>query len=94
MKISTLLKRPLVTEKSTAVAENGIYTFEVDKRANKEEIKAAFETFFKVKVDSVRTMNCRDRSRRKGQTVSKIKYWKKAVVQLKPGQKIALFEGA
>lgn len=89
------IKRPLITEKNSWLAEQGVYVFEVDKAAEKTEIKKAVEKFFRVKVASVRTAVCRGRSKRtKLGTVSQPLKWKKAWVRLEPGQKIGLFEGA
>ena len=59
-----VIKRPLITEKNSILAENGTYVFEVDRRATKVEVKEAVEKHFRVKVDSVRTSVCRGRSRR------------------------------
>lgn len=89
-----LIKRPLVTEKNSLLAEKGVYVFEVDKKATKTDIKKAIEKFFQVKVDSVNTSVCRGRSRRTRLGVSRVQYWKKAMVRLKAGEKITLFEGA
>ncbi len=89
-----LIRRPLVTEKNSWLAESGVYVFEVDKKAEKSEIKKAVEKFFRVKVQSVRTANCRGRSKRTKMGVAKPAHWKKAWVRLEPGQKIGLFEGA
>ncbi len=86
-----LIKRPLVTEKNTKHQGIGTYVFEVDRKATKKDIRSAVEKAFDVKVLSVRTMICRNRIRRTGTKLSKIKYWKKALI--KTGEKIALFEG-
>ncbi len=89
-----VIKKPLVTEKNTVHSAGGVYAFEVTRNARKDEIKRAIEKAFRVKVDSVRTMVCRGRERRSGmQKVSKVAYWKKALVKLKAGEKIGLFEG-
>ncbi len=87
------IKRPLVTEKNSMLAEQGIFVFEVDKGASKPEIKRAVEKFFRVKVASIKTSICRNRARNTRMGASKVKYWKKAMVKLAPGQKISLFEG-
>jgi large subunit ribosomal protein L23 len=89
-----LIRKPLVTEKNSWQAENGVYVFEVDKKAEKPEIKKAVEKFFRVKVKTVRTANCRGRTKRTKLGVAQPQQWKKAYVQLEAGQKIALFEGA
>ncbi len=89
-----IIKKPLVTEKNSMHSAIGAYAFEVDRKATKNEIRSAVEKLFDVKVDSVRTMVCRNRPRRVGMNYSKTRYWKKALVKLKTGEKIALFEGA
>jgi large subunit ribosomal protein L23 len=92
--MTQVIRRPLVTEKNTLLAESGTYVFEVDRKATKLDVKKAVETRFRVKVASVRTALCRSRARRTRLGVSGVKYWKKALVRLKAGEKIALFEGA
>lgn len=89
-----VIKKPLITEKNSALNEAGIYVFEVDTEANKTEIKKAIEKFFRVKVSSVKTSICRSRSRRSRGGEGRVTYWKKAMVKLAPGEKITLFEGA
>lgn len=88
-----VVKKPIVTEKTSILAEQGFYSFEVEKEATKTEIKAAVENFFEVKVDSVKTLVCRGRSKRTAGGMTKPRYWKKALVKLKEGQKIKMFEG-
>ncbi|OFZ11234.1 MAG: 50S ribosomal protein L23 [Bdellovibrionales bacterium RBG_16_40_8] len=88
-----LLKKPLISEKNSMMAENGIYAFVVDKTATKTEVKNAVEKMFRVKVIAIRTSICRDRATRNKMGSSSVKYWKKAMVRLAPGQKIAIFEG-
>lgn len=92
--MASLIKRPLITEKNSQLAENGVYVFEVEKKATKEQIKRAVEKSFRVKVKSVRTAICRGRARRNKLGLGQVPYWKKAMVRLNPGEKIALFEGA
>ncbi len=89
-----ILKRPLVSEKNSLLAENSTYVFEVDTVATKTDIKSAVEKLFRVKVESVNTAICRGRAARGRTGVSPVKYWKKALVKLQPGQKITIFEGA
>jgi len=89
-----VIKRPLITEKNSLMAESGVYVFEVDRKATKEEVKKAVEKAFRVKVRSVRTALCRGRSRRTRMGAGRVQYWKKALVQLNAGEKISLFEGA
>jgi large subunit ribosomal protein L23 len=89
-----LIKRPIVSEKNSMLAERGVYVFETEKSATKTEIKNAVEKLFRVKVKSVRTAVCRDRATRGRTGASEVRYWKKALVQLAAGEKIAIFEGA
>jgi large subunit ribosomal protein L23 len=88
-----VLLKPVVTEKSMGLMEQNKYTFLVDKRANKIEIKKAVEELFKVTVLEVRTMTVRGKMKRVGRFTGKTPDRKKAVVTLKAGDKIAVFEG-
>lgn len=88
-----VIRRPVITEKSTALQEQGKYTFEVAEAANKLQIKGAVETAFKVKVLDVNVMRVRGKWRRIGKGRGMTRSWKKAVVTLVPGQRIELFEG-
>jgi large subunit ribosomal protein L23 len=89
-----IVRRPLITEKSTLQKEmHNQLAFEVDRRANKIEIKKAVERIFKVRVKDVRTMNYRGKQKRLGRTVGRKPHWKKAIVTLQPGEKIEFFEG-
>ena len=94
MKINFVLKQPIITEKGTKLGEAGGYLFRVDRQARKEDIKKAVEKFFKVKVIKVRTMNVVGKKRRALKSRKQIKQadWKKALVFLKEGDKIDLFE--
>jgi large subunit ribosomal protein L23 len=96
-KVQEVIVRPLVTERSTQLKEKGKYSFEVHSNATKQEIKNAVEVIFKkekVEVLKVNTINVPAKIRRFGRNLSKAYRWKKAIVTLKPGQKIELFEGA
>jgi large subunit ribosomal protein L23 len=86
--------RPVVSEKSYALIGEGKYTFRVDDRAHKTQIAHAIEEIFEVKVAAVRTAKVRPKPKRRGLSVGRTRGWKKAVVQLAPGETIALFEGA
>ena len=88
------IKRPLITEKNSMLAEKGVYVFEVDQNATKTDIKKAVEKYFRVKVASVNTANCRARAKRTKFGLGAPATWKKALVRLKAGEKIGLFEGA
>jgi large subunit ribosomal protein L23 len=90
-----IIKKPLISEKNAGHAEDAnTYAFEVDRRASKVEIKKAIETAFNVKVEGVRTMICRGRFFRKQAKLGAPKHWKKALVKLKQGERISIFEGA
>lgn len=89
-----VIKRPLISEKNSILAETGVYAFEVDTTATKPEIRKAVEKLFRVKVAGVTTAVCRGRAGRNRFGKGKVKYWKKAMVKLAPGEKIAVFEGA
>jgi large subunit ribosomal protein L23 len=91
--MKNLIIKPLVTEKNTIHNAAGIYVFKVVKSATKGEIKAEVEKSFGVQVDRVRTMICRGHTKMTKFGPSKVPYWKKAFVQLKAGEKIALFDG-
>ena len=84
--------RPLITEQGTHLANvKGAYSFQVDTRANKQQIKCAVEKVYKVKVKKVRTANRKGKYRRRGTTFGKTPDWKKAVVYLEPDYHIYLF---
>jgi large subunit ribosomal protein L23 len=93
MHLYKVLNRPLVTEKNSALQAQGKYAFEVALEANKEQIKQALEKAFKVTVTGVNVMTVPGKRRRmRGREVINPS-WKKALVTLKPGDKIELFEG-
>lgn len=88
-----IIRRPLVTEQSMAGIAEGRYTFVVDPRANKVEIRRAVEEIWGVKVQRVNTMRAHGKVRRMGKTAGRRPDWKKAIVRLRPGQRIEFFEG-
>jgi large subunit ribosomal protein L23 len=88
-----ILIRPIVTEKSTDLMAENKYTFEVDMRANKTQIKDAVEEIFKVEVEKVNTSRVRGKLRRMGRHEGYTSDWKKAVVTLKPGHSIEVLGG-
>ncbi|QGS52371.1 50S ribosomal protein L23 [Spiroplasma tabanidicola] len=88
MHLTEVIKKPLLTEKSYAGQQNGAYTFIVDKRSNKVQIKKAFEEIFQVKVKSVRTANYDGQDKRMGRFVGKTNAYKKAIITLKDGEKL------
>jgi large subunit ribosomal protein L23 len=94
MNARQLIRRPLITEKSTIERETcNVVTFEVDPRANKVEIKRAVEQLFEVKVLEVRTERVRGKRRRVGRHQGLRPSWKKARVRLAQGDSIEFFEG-
>ncbi len=86
-----VIKRPLVSDKTRGI--QGVYVFEVDRNATKVDVRNAVEKYFRVKVGSVRTLVCRGRSKKTRVGLGPVRYWKKAIVKLAPGQKISTFEG-
>ena len=93
MHLYEVLRRPLITEKNTLLQAQGRYAFEVAAKANKQQIKQAVEAAFKVEVTTVNTMTVPGKQRRVGRRQVLTSPWKKAIVTLKPGDKIELFEG-
>ncbi|SHK36230.1 50S ribosomal protein L23 [Paramaledivibacter caminithermalis] len=89
-----IIIKPLVTEKSMEDMAERKYTFEVDKKANKSEVKKAIEEIFGVKIEKVSTMNVKGKEKRMGRFVGRRKDWKKAIVKLTEDSKpIEFFEG-
>ena len=102
MHLYEVLKRPLQTEKTMYLKDLHQYAFEVDRHANKTQVKEAVETIFKVSVVSVNLMNQPAKRRRnprsrqvgkKAQQKQRLSAWKKAIVTVQAGQQIELFEG-
>ena len=93
MNANKIIRRPLVTEKSTLMREagNNVIAFEVDPKANKIQVKDAVEALFKVKVDEVRLFNVRGKVKRMGRYAGKRRDWRKAYVRLKEGEKAPEF---
>ena len=92
MEARDILIRPLVTEKSTALMEQGKYVFMVAKEANKIQIANAVAEIFKVKVVSVNTVNVLGKMKRMGRNAGKRSDYKKAIVKLAAGETIEFFE--
>jgi large subunit ribosomal protein L23 len=88
----TIVKRPIVSEKSTKLAEERKYTFEVDRRANKIQIKEAVEALFKVKVQKVNVINGVKKQKRVGQYTGFTAAVTKAIVTLEEGNSIDIYE--
>ncbi|MFH1647309.1 MAG: 50S ribosomal protein L23 [Chloroflexota bacterium] len=93
MHLYEVLRRPLITEKSTLLQAQGKYAFEIANAANKPMVKQAVEKAFKVKVTGVNVVTMRGKMRRVGRQQVLTRSWKKAIVTLQPGDKIEFFEG-
>jgi large subunit ribosomal protein L23 len=86
--------RPIVTEKSYALAAVGKYTFRVHPEAHKTQIRQAVEELFPdVRVVEVRTMSVKSKPKRRGYTSGRTRQWKKAIVEVRPGDEIPIFAG-
>jgi large subunit ribosomal protein L23 len=93
MEVHQIIKKILVTEKSTAAREiSNKYFFEVDRKANKMEISKAVEKLFKVKVADVRVLHVLGKKKRLGRIMGKKRSWKKAIVTLAAGSRIEIAE--
>ena len=93
MHLFEVLRRPLITEKNTALQAEGKYTFEVAREANKHQVKQAVEKAFNVRVTAVNVITVPGKGRRVGRRLVLTPSWKKAIVTLTPGDKIEFFEG-
>jgi large subunit ribosomal protein L23 len=89
---SQVVIRPVVSEKSYVLAEVGKYTFRVHDKAHKTQIRQAIEQLFDVKVLAVRTVSVKSKPKRRGQTSGRTRHWKKAIVQVRPGDTIPIFQ--
>jgi large subunit ribosomal protein L23 len=90
---SQVIIRPVVSEKSYVLAANDKYTFRVHPDAHKTQIRQAVEQLFDVKVIDVRTMSVKSKPKRRGLTSGRTRAWKKAVVQVRAGDTIPIFQG-
>jgi large subunit ribosomal protein L23 len=90
---SQVIIRPVVSEKTYVLAEAGKYTFRVHERAHKTQIRQAIEELFEVKVTAVRTASVKSKPKRRGQTSGRTRQWKKAIVQVRAGDTIPIFQG-
>ena len=94
MNAHQIIRQPIISEKSYALIAENKYTFRVHPRAHKTQIRNAVQEIFKVQVVDVRTMRQKPKPKRRGWTTGTTRSWKKAVVELAPGDRIELFEGA
>ena len=93
MHLYEVLRRPVITEKGTVLQAQSKYAFEVAERANKNQVRQAVEKAFGVEVTAVNVMTVPGKTRRVGRRQVLTPSWKKAIVTLKPGDKIEIFEG-
>ncbi len=93
MEIYDVLRRPLITEKNTALAALNKYMFQIERSADKTQVKEAVERMFNVNVISVNVMNVKGKIKRVGRNRGRTAAWKKAVVTLAPGQRLDFIEG-
>jgi large subunit ribosomal protein L23 len=93
MDATQVIIRPVVTEKSYALAAAGKYSFRVHPDAHKTQIRQAVEQIFEVKVVDVHTMSVKSKPKRRGLTSGRTRQWKKAIVQVAPGDEIPIFAG-
>ena len=93
MDASQVIIRPVVSEKSYALATVGKYTFRVHSDAHKTQIKQAIEQLFDVEVRDVRTSSVPSKPKRRGYTSGRTRAWKKAVIQVREGDTIPIFQG-
>ena len=91
---SQVIIRPVVSEKSYVLADAGKYTFRVHDKAHKTQIRQAVEHMFDVKVTDVRTISVKSKPKRRGSTAKgRTREWKKAIVQVRAGESIPIFQG-
>ena len=93
MNARQVIIRPVISEKSYALLAANKYTFRVHERANKTQVRQAVEDIFGVRVEDVRTVNVRSKPKRRGLTAGRTREWKKAVVQVRQGDTIPIFQG-
>jgi large subunit ribosomal protein L23 len=93
MDASQIIIRPVVSEKSYVLAAADKYTFRVHPDAHKTQIRQAVETLFDVRVVEVRTLSVKSKPKRRGLTSGRTRAWKKAVVQVRAGDTIPIFQG-
>jgi large subunit ribosomal protein L23 len=93
MEPSQVIIRPVVSEKTFVLAEAGKYTFRVHDKAHKTQIRQAIEALFDVHVVAVRTASVKSKPKRRGQTAGRTRSWKKAIVQVRAGEAIPIFQG-
>jgi large subunit ribosomal protein L23 len=90
---SQVIIRPVVSEKSYVLSAVNKYTFRVHPDAHKTQIRQAVESLFDVHVMDVRTLSVKSKPKRRGTTRGRTREWKKAIVQVRPGESIPIFQG-
>lgn len=93
MNATQVIIRPVVSEKTYVLAAADKYTFRVHPDAHKTQIRQAIEQLFDVRVVEVRTMSVKSKPKRRGVTAGRTRSWKKAIVQVRPGDSIPIFQG-
>ena len=93
MDSSQVIVKPVLSEKSFALSAVGKYTFRVHPDAHRTQIRQAVESLFGVQVIEVRTLSVKSKPKRRGLTRGRTRAWKKAIVQVTPGQSIPIFQG-
>lgn len=93
MRDDQIIIEPILTEKTNGQREEGVYTFRVNPRANKIQIRNAVDTLFKVHTVDCRVVNVKPKPKRQRYRIGKTARWKKAIVTLAAGEKISVFEG-
>lgn len=93
MNLHDIIRRPLITEKATELQQQDKYVFEIGRSANKVQVKGAVEKAFSVHVIDVNVITVPGKLKRRGRRMAPTSPWKKAVVRLKPGERITYFEG-
>lgn len=91
--MKSVVRKPLITEKTALMQKSNIFAFECEVSSSKEEIKSAIEKMFDVKVVQINTSVCRGRAKLTKFGPGKVPYWKRALVKLQEGSKITIFEG-
>ena len=93
MEATQVIIRPVVSEKSYVLASTNKYTFRVHPKAHKTQIRQAIEELFDVGVVEVRTMSVKSKPKRRGFTSGRTREWKKAIVEVREGDSIPIFQG-
>jgi large subunit ribosomal protein L23 len=93
MESSQVIVRPVLSEKSYVLSAAGKYTFRVHPNAHRTQIRQAVESLFDVHVVEVRTLSVKSKPKRRGVTLGRTRAWKKAIVEVRAGESIPIFQG-